>query len=108
MTITTKGRKYSKVFMSELDDSIETRKIKKKSAGKPKAKKKSQNQKMQLLEAMNEMKKMQTKIDEAIAKISNADSDEESSEQSKGLIKMIGSKQFRNSNEKSEKNCAPG
>ena len=38
---------------------------------------------------MNEMQKMQTKTNEVIEKITNVESDEEASEQFKGLIKMI-------------------
>ena len=56
--IKTKGRTYSKVVANESDDSIEMPKIKKKSASKLMAKRKSSNKTMELLEAMNEMQKM--------------------------------------------------
>ena len=55
-----------------------------------------------MLEAMSEMQKMQQKTIEAIDKIENAESNEEPSMRSKGLLKMIRSKGVKNNNEKNK------
>ena len=92
--VAIKGRKHSKVVAKESEDSIEIPKIKMKRVKKQKEKSKALNKTMEFLEVMVEIQKIQSKTTEAIAKISNSESDEKVTKQFQGLIKMIRSKTF--------------